>query len=180
MGETSEPKQMRFVLGDETWEADTLKRVSKGREAVMLALKGAGLSGRFWEAFDELHTLGYDAQQAAAGAFYVVGRKGRSGLPMEKLGLLIGRTRQWVHHQLKTDGPLYAEVMRMRGQYWADKIADLDERLYERTTKSNKVTAADFRLAYERAGVMGAERESGEDAHSALLKMLGAGERVES
>lgn len=163
-------KQLSFFAGDVKWDEESVAALPKGVAEVLKALRGAGLSPRFWEAFEELNRLGYDPRQAAAGAFYVVGRKGRGGLPMEKLGLMIGRTRQWVNQQMNPKGQLYAEVMRLMGAFWVDKVSDLDERMYERVMKSNKATAADFRLAYERAGVM--REEKGEDGHSALLRML--------
>lgn len=163
-------RQLSFFAGDVKWDEESVAALPKGQAAVLKALRGAGLSPRFWEAFEELIKLGYNPQQAAAGAFYVVGRKGRGGLPMEKLGLLIGKTRQWVNQQMNPRGQLHAKVMQLQGQFWADKVSDLDERMYERVMKSNKATAADFRLAYERAGVM--TEKQGEDAHSALLKML--------
>ena len=169
-------EQTRLNLGDMVVEAAVVAQMSKPAQAVITALKARKLSGRFWEVWEKLQTEGYTAEQAAVGAFYATGRKGRNGINADTLGGLIGKSRQWITRQMSKDGTLSSRVETLKVEFWDDRVADIDERLYEKIINSYSTGAAEYRLAYERAGVLKRERdEEKEDAHALLMQMLANG-----
>lgn len=149
-----------YLLGAEHVSAARIVAMPKAEQTVVENLRGQGLGDRFWECYGRLREQGFTPMQACAGAWQACGR-GQRGKFCSQAAFadLLGRERKWLQRQLAPTGTLFAAAMALRGEYWAERVPDVDERLYTRVM-GIEATTADFKLAYQRARVA----LSGEDA----------------
>jgi len=145
----NEPVQL-LLIGDDL--RNPLKLTHTER-AWVSRLRTAGLSPRFWECFEKLRGQRYAVEKALAGAWFSLGIRARGQYTtVAAFADLIGRSRQTIQKWLGVEGDLRAAAIALRAEFWTDRIQDIDEATYNAAVTAT-ATAADRKLAYQRAGV---------------------------
>lgn len=146
---TEQPQQL-VLLGDDRRD---LAKMPHTERVWVDKLRTAGFTPRFWECYERLRGQRYPVEQALAGAWYSLGIRARGQYTtVAAFAELIERSRQTVQNWLKTESELRAAAIALRSEYWTDRIQDIDEATFNAAISSDG-TAADRKLAYQRAGV---------------------------
>ena len=124
---------------------------------------------RVFEAYWQIRGLGYTCRQAMIGAWLSLGSRQRGPVRnTQQLADLLGCHVREIQREIRDRAPLRDVAENIRARYWRDRIADVDEATY-RDAIAPMSSAADKKLAYQRAGVLIGEDGGSPDAWLQLL-----------
>ena len=143
---------------------------SPADEQMLGQAQRAKFPDRLWECYHALRERNFTPQQSMCGAWAALGRKQRGKYTDRKhIAEILGVHVQTIAGWLSADAPLRVLVDEMRATYWHDRIADIDDAAYRDAIKDDS-TAADKKLAYQRAGVLIGEDGASPDTWMQILR----------
>ena len=93
---------------------------------------------------------GFDGRESLIGAWAAAGRAAHGRYSASGFAKMLGINRRTISRHLKRGEPLALAVAQLRADYWADRISDVDEVIYQKA-RAGDISAA--RLFYQRANV---------------------------
>ncbi len=130
-----------------------------------LPITSLGKNARFMECYQDLLNQGFDEKASLVGAWAATGRTAHGRYSTSGFARMLGINRRTISRYLKRGEPLALAVAELRADYWADRVSDVDEAIYQKA-RTGDISAA--RLFYQRANVMNPENDS-RDEWSAMI-----------
>lgn len=144
--------------------------------ASLLKLDKQKFPEHFWDCYHALLERGHEHAQAVVGAWAAIGRRAKNKNSTTQAIARLANVGSYttVNRWLYKHGKLFQDAMELRAAYWEDRIPDIDAATFAAAVDPDG-TAADRKLAYQRAGVL-----VGEDAKLSdpWLELIAAREEV--